>query len=572
MYMPLSWPSPHRKPIAYWPTPQISCRVSSWSRVASTTISERFFPVRGLACVVSPRFSLQAAHGQLRRSCSEDRGVVAPSCHAIVSPFVSLRLISVGRHWFIQPPSYVGRRERSSLDALRYPGYSTNRAMKEPSIAKEVRSSTELAAGRGARIEKVCLKEGLTEVPRSILECAPRVRLLDLSGNLLTALPDWLPELTELEVLFLSYNRFSHVPEILGKMSRLRMIGMRGNQIEKLSGAALPSPLIWLTLTDNFLRTVPPELGRMPGLQKLLLAGNRLERLPETFREAGALELIRLSANRFESFPEWLFQLPSLAWAAVAGNPCTKGGCGEGALNQAVSWNSIILGEKLGEGASGETFRATVRNDDGSSEDVAVKVFARAISSDGDAADEIRAAVSAGRHPCLVSTRAALTDHPEGRGGLVLDLVPSAFKPLARPPSFDSCTRDVYSQEERFSSAQIVSIGRDVAQGASHLHQCGLVHGDLYAHNTLVSGNRALVSDFGAACFYRGNKAINERLVERVEVRAFGILLEELVMRALPDGLSSNLQALRELVTRCTSPDVMQRPCFEEVCMCLKSL
>jgi hypothetical protein len=432
-------------------------------------------------------------------------------------------------------------------------------------MIKEVRSSAELAASRGDRIERVSLKEGLTEVPRSILDCAPRVRLLDLSGNLLTSLPDWLPELTELEVLFLSYNRFSYVPEILGKMPRLRMIGMRGNQIEQLSGTALPSSLIWLTLTDNFLHTVPPELGRVPGLQKLLLAGNRLERLPDTFREASALELIRLSANRFESFPEWLFTLPSLAWAAFAGNPCTKGSGVEGALNQAISWNQIALGEKLGQGASGETFRATLTNVHGSIEDVAVKVFARAISSDGDAADEIRAAVSAGRHPCIVSTRAALTDHPEGRGGLVLDLVPSSFKPLAKPPSFDSCTRDVYAEEERFSYEQIVSIGRDIAQGASHLHRCGLVHGDLYAHNTLVSGNRALVSDFGAACFYRVNEALNSHLVERVEVRAFGILLEELVMRASPEGSNSNLQPLRELVVLCTSPDVERRPCFEEV-------
>lgn len=439
--------------------------------------------------------------------------------------------------------------------------------MIDPYTRSVVRSSAELAALSSCEIERVHLEEGLTEVPRSILACAPRARLLDLSGNLLTALPDWLPELTELEVLFLSYNRFSHVPEILGKMPRLRMIGMRGNQIEQLSGAALPSSLIWLTLTDNFLQTVPPELGRVSGLQKLLLAGNRLERLPETFREASALELIRLSANRFESFPEWLFQLPSLAWAAVAGNPCTKVSSNAGLVNQTISWNQIALGEKLGQGASGETFRATLTSRDGSSEDVAVKVFAGAVSSDGDAADEIHAAVSAGRHPCLVSTRGALVDHPEGRGGLVLDLVPSAFKPLAKPPSFDSCTRDVYSGEERFSYEQIVSFGRDVALGASHLHQCGFVHGDLYAHNTLVSGDRALVSDFGAACFYRGNKALNGHLVERVEVRAFGILLEELLERAVVSKAYSQLRDIRDLVIRCTSPDVTQRPCFEEVCV-----
>lgn len=433
-----------------------------------------------------------------------------------------------------------------------------------------VHSSEELEASSGKTIERVYLKEGLTEVPRSILDRAPHVRLLDLSGNTLTSLPEWLPELKSLEVLFVSLNRLSHVPEILGHMPKLRMIGMRGNQIEELSGKALPSSLIWLTLTDNFLRTVPPELGRIPGLRKLLLAGNRLERLPETFRDARALELIRLSSNRFECFPEWLFLCPSLAWVAIAGNPCTKRAFRGLAPHETISWNQIVLGEKLGQGASGQTFRATVTNVDGSVDDVAVKVFAGAVSSDGDAADEMLAAVLAGRHPCLVSTRGALVDHPQGRGGLVLDLVPSAFKPLAQPPSFDSCTRDVYADGERFSYERIVSIGSDIAQAASHLHQSGIVHGDLYAHNTLVSGSCALTSDFGAACLYGGNSALNCELVERVEVRAFGILLEELMLRASDEVPHSDLQSIKNLVARCTSPDVLQRPSFEEVCGSLK--
>jgi hypothetical protein len=435
----------------------------------------------------------------------------------------------------------------------------------ERSLTNEVRSSAELAVGGSDCIERVSLKEGLTEVPRCLLDSAPRVRFLDLSGNDLTTLPEWLPELQNLEVLFVSYNRFSHVPEILGKMPKLRMLGMRGNQIEQLSGAALPSSLIWLTLTDNFLQSLPPELGKVPGLRKLLLAGNRLERLPQTFRDARALELIRLSANRFDEFPPWLFLPPTLAWVAIAGNPCTQGATTELAPHKTISWDHLALGEKLGQGASGETFRATLRKVDGSVEDVAVKVFAGAVSSDGDAADEMLAAVSAGRHPCLVSTRGALVDHPQGRGGLVLDLVPSSFKPLAKPPSFDSCTRDVYAEGENFTYERILSLAGDIASAACYLHAQGIVHGDLYAHNTLVSGNQALTSDFGAACLYRDISMPVADLIERVEVRAFGVLLDELVVRASSEVAPADLAVVRDLVTRCTSPDVLQRPCFAEL-------
>jgi|GEM_PF-4468134 len=58
---------------------------------------------------------------------------------------------------------------------------------------------------------------------------------------------------------------------------------------------------------------------------------------------------------------------------------------------------------------------------------VAVKVFTNQVSSDGHGRDEIAAAVAAGVHPNLVSTRAPLCEHPTERAGLILDLIPEGF-------------------------------------------------------------------------------------------------------------------------------------------------
>jgi hypothetical protein len=431
----------------------------------------------------------------------------------------------------------------------------------------KVTSSAELQSLSSSPVGHIALSEDLDSVPRAILERAPQVKILDLSGNRLSALPDWIAQLSQLEIIFLSFNQFSQVPQILGQLPRLRMIGMRGNQIESVPPEALPPSLEWLTLTNNLITKLPSKLGRIPRLRKLLLAGNRLQSLPESFREAQSLEVLRLSANRFDYVPEWLFTLPSLAWLALAGNPCTRRST-EVQAPDPISWKDLTIGAELGRGASGQTFQATLTNSNSHVESVAVKVFATQVSSDGEGDDEIAAAVAAGRHPNLVSTRSTLRDHPKGCAGLVLDLIPVGFRNLASPPSFQSCSRDVYPNSPCFSAPNVLSYARGVAAAAHHLHSRGIMHGDLYGHNILVSSDHVLVSDFGAACIYQGNSVLDSAMLERIEVRAYGILLHELLAhtaKGAPPQHNEKLQALQQLADNCCSANVAARPGLSEI-------
>lgn len=78
-----------------------------------------------------------------------------------------------------------------------------------------------------------------------------------------------------------------------------------------------------------------------------MLAGNRLERLPDEMAACVNLELVRLSANRFREFPDWLFELPRLSWLALAGNPWSAQ-VDEPVLAEA-DWADLKIGGKLGE-------------------------------------------------------------------------------------------------------------------------------------------------------------------------------------------------------------------------------
>jgi serine/threonine protein kinase len=148
-----------------------------------------------------------------------------------------------------------------------------------------------------------------------------------------------------------------------------------------------------------------------------------------------------------------------------------------------------------------------------------------------------------------------------------MDLVDSVFQNLAAPPSLDSCTRDVYAPECRFDLATALGIASATASAVRHLHDRGVLHGDLYAHNMLHKGHgQVLLGDFGAASVFACLASGLGPKLQRLEARAFGCLLEELLDRTEITGNFEPLaEVLRSLKARCMSELPAQRPLFAEI-------
>jgi hypothetical protein len=374
---------------------------------------------------------------------------------------------------------------------------------------------------------------GLEAVPREVFAHAATLEQLDLSGNRITTLPDEFTELRSLRRLFLSNNPIEVFPRVLGQLPHLEMVGLKSCRLRRVDEDALPQQLRWLILTDNQLESLPESLGHRPRLQKLALAGNRLRSLPRSLVNATALELLRVSANQLQTFPREVLALPRLAWLAFAGNPFSLR---PAASAKPVAWNTLELHEVLGSGASGVISRATIR---GSGAQVAVKVFKGAVTSDGLPEDEVRTWLLAGAHEHLVAPEGRVTDHPEGADALVLSLIPPRYRALGGPPDFESCTRDVMPADLALTASQFRAVVKGVASAAAHLHARGLSHGDLYAHNTRVDAEgHAVVGDFGAASVLEGLDAEARAGVERMEVRAFAALVDDLLKCGAPASLA----------------------------------
>jgi serine/threonine protein kinase len=106
------------------------------------------------------------------------------------------------------------------------------------------------------------------------------------------------------------------------------------------------------------------------------------------------------------------------------------------------------------------------------------------------------------------------------------------------------------------------------------MHERGIMHGDFYAHNIMIDAEaNSILGDFGGASFFEPREAEVRQGLERLEVRAFGCLMEELLVLSSDD--SSNIELRENLIglrDRCLSSDNGVRPLFTSIYNDLKNL
>ncbi|RBP78054.1 protein kinase [Marinomonas rhizomae] len=403
----------------------------------------------------------------------------------------------------------------------------------------------QLNRGELKGVVRLQLSENLSTFPEAIFDLADSLEILDLSNNNLRELPADLSRLKKLRIIFCSNNRFTQLPTVLGQCEKLEMIGFKSNQISIVPSDSLPALTRWLILTDNQIESLPEDFGRLVRLQKLALAGNRLTSLPESIIHCRKLELVRLSANQLVAFPDVLLDLPRLAWLAFSGNPF----CAERDSHhdfKRVQFCDLECHQVLGQGASGVISLATWRkNTFHFSDSVAIKIFKGEVTSDGYPEDELDACLSVGSHNNLVQPLAKVAE--DDCSALVMELIPVHYTNLGQPPSLVSCTRDTFLMSQQFSIDKIARIIQQVDQLVAHFCEKKISHGDLYAHNTLINEEgHVLFGDFGAASKYANLSPQQQQGVERIERRAVGFFIDDMLGLCIEKDRNSDLyKALR---------------------------
>jgi len=176
--------------------------------------------------------------------------------------------------------------------------------------------------------------KSLTAFPKEILE-NEEVTNINLEGNKINEIPDWIKELRNLKVLYLSHNQItdftnlcdlenlevlhlnnnqiSIVPENIGKLNKLKRLYLNFNNIKSI-GSELQglSMLKQLLLAHNQITSIHTKMDKLIKLEVLNLFDNFLNNLPKFSTKHQKLSYLQVSKNNLKRIDDFLSNLEKL--------------------------------------------------------------------------------------------------------------------------------------------------------------------------------------------------------------------------------------------------------------------
>ena len=422
----------------------------------------------------------------------------------------------------------------------------------------------------------------LVSLPTEIGELA-QLQILGLKDNYLTALPDSIGNLIKLVALYVTNNKLTHLPASIGRLVNLRKFQASFNALQALpvEMAHMRSLELFRAAGNPDLHSIPPALAMAPALTWLSLGGSKFCAAFSRNDPASEEEVEGYDAAW------WLASISSSNESRTSSSNSRKSSSsssGSSGVPPLIARQSLTLTQKLGDGASGEVFRSqwhpiapsssssspsffsSLKNKltpeklqkkkkEAEIQHVAVKIFRGDTSPDGRAIDELEVLCLL-EHPNLSKVRALLIDdtnnpsflppsppsRPRPPVGVVMDLITG--QPLAAKPDHTSVLRCRWEGGKTYPLRVVLRMAQHLTGALTHMHEKKICHGDVYAHNCVVDleGNTTLL-DYGASFLYgRGREGGREGGgggevdFERLEVRAFGLLLGDLVERLEEEG------------------------------------
>ena len=162
----------------------------------------------------------------------------------------------------------------------------------------------------------------LEEIPELLFDCTA-VEVLDLTKNNITKLPDDFSRLTNLKYLRLTDNPVADVTPLSG-ISTLKELHLQADLVTLPSGIEELLQLESLFLCHNKFTEIPDALFNLTQLQLLHLENNQLSAIPESLGKLTCLQELRLDKNQLTVVPHSLSALVMLERLSLDSNQLTE--------------------------------------------------------------------------------------------------------------------------------------------------------------------------------------------------------------------------------------------------------
>ncbi|XP_059152846.1 leucine-rich repeat protein SHOC-2-like isoform X1 [Physella acuta] len=150
-------------------------------------------------------------------------------------------------------------------------------------------------------------------LPLGMSKQIPLLKVLSLSGNKLTYIPDDFGDFENLVELCLSRNNIQMLPETLSKLKKLEMLKVNANVLTKLySEIGQNVNLIILKVDANKLKRLPATLGLLKNLCVLEAQNNKINNIPPTIKFLIHLLKVNFSCNHLVDVPQTFGELKYL--------------------------------------------------------------------------------------------------------------------------------------------------------------------------------------------------------------------------------------------------------------------
>ncbi len=157
------------------------------------------------------------------------------------------------------------------------------------------------------------------------LELFPCLIKLDMSNQQLTAVPESIGKLSNLQALGFMESNLKTLPESIGNLSNLQGLNLPKNQLDNLPASfGNLSSLETLDISSNRLDELPESFGKLTNLQTLNLDNNQLNKLPIGIGNLLKLINLHLNGNNLTELPDSICSLIQLLTLTLDDNWLTK--------------------------------------------------------------------------------------------------------------------------------------------------------------------------------------------------------------------------------------------------------